>query len=167
MVTPSRWVFKECYHEKDGPAVSTSRPSDSCLSIKRAVTTLQLEQTLNYQLTDSLTQPTLNYACKVCASLTHKHRTSKPTQTCSAFLISMLQMTMMMLKGFLKGLSRPMSGRSCSSAPSWQPFPDPSLLSAPPPVTSSSSCYPVRSNNLVMHVVNRFITRYHYTYISM
>lgn len=46
----------------------------------------------------------------------------------------------------LKDSSHPMWGHLCSSTPSSRPFPDPSALSAPPPVTSSSSCSPVSQN---------------------
>lgn len=47
----------------------------------------------------------------------------------------------------LKDWSHPMWGHWCSSTPSARPFLDPSALSAPPPATSLSFCFPERQNN--------------------
>ena len=119
---------------------SASHHSRTGLFTKRPVEQTYMSISNTTLLTETLlilTRTTLNYVI-VCilhtvqAKLTHIH----------ALLFSKLQVET--VHNILRGLSRPMLGRSCSLTPSSQPFPDPSVLSAPPPVTSSSSCYPVR-----------------------
>lgn len=80
-------------------------------------------------------------------SHTHAHTYidahNKHDHTCSRSFFFFSKLQMEMVHTIVRGWSRPMLGRSCSLTPSSPLFPDPSVLSALPPVTSSFSCYPV------------------------
>lgn len=123
---PSSSAFKECNNGWSNLFRITSQRSsnDTQLAPYRFTLILSLTHTNNLKL-----------CVIVCIS---------SPRTYMLFLSVFKSFRWRWLHKILKGLSHPMSGHSCSSTPASRPFPDPSALAAPPPVTSSSSCYPER-----------------------
>lgn len=132
--SPSCLVFKEYYCVID-------RLTLSCIHVKQ-VHNCRLH---NYGCTLALNHPTSLKWCTVCECVHFTHRESKSTHMHA--LSSFSKFLMETAHEGLTGWSHPTLGHSCSLKPSSQPSPDPSVLSAPPPVTSSSSYYPVEGNN--------------------